>query len=473
MRKGLALSLLVAVQFVLILDASIVNVALPAIGRDLHFDQADLSWVANAYTLTFGGFLLLGGRAADLAGRRLLFMSGLALFTASSLAGALSPNSAALVGARAAQGLGAALVAPAALALIMTLFESGAERNRALGLFGAVAGAGGATGAILGGLLTDWFGWEAVLLVNVPIGAAAIALAPVLLPEAADRNVQGFDLFGALTITAGLALLVYALVDANNRGWTSPQTYTLIALALFLVITFITIEARAQHPLVPLRIFRDRTLLSGNVIALLTTMAIFPMFFVLTLYLQQILGYGPIKAGLGQLPIALAIAAGAALGAQLVSRLGARIPITLGLALAAAGLAWFSQISPNGAYLTDVLGPSLITGIGGGILFVATTIAATTSASASESGLASGVINTTQQIGGALGLAMAVAVSSTVTGHNLTPQSLNDGFQAAVLTSAAIALAGIALAQLLTPPRYDAERTEEPHDIEVSQNSVE
>ncbi|GAA2603077.1 MFS transporter [Actinomadura fulvescens] len=471
-HRGLALALLVTVQFVLILDASIVNVALPAIGRDLHFDQADLSWVANAYTLTFGGFLLFGGRIADLAGRRRMFVTGLALFTAASLAGGLAPTSAALVAARAVQGLGAALVAPAALSLIMTLFEPGPERNRALGLFGAVAGAGGAAGTILGGLLTDWFGWASVLYVNVPIGVVAIGLAPLLLPEARDHAVRGFDLIGAASITGGLALLVYTLVDANDAGWSSAQTYGLGGVALALIAVFFVAEARVAHPLVPLRIFRRRDLRGANLVAVAMTMAIFPMFFVMTLYLQQVLGYGPVKAGLGQLPVALAMGVGAGVGSQLVTRFGFRVPLAGGLLVVAAGLVWFAQMpAPGGDYLVDVFGPALVMGVGGGVTFVATTIAATAGASPAESGLASGLINTTQQVGGALGLAVAVAVSTAVTkdaftsGERVPSVALNEGFQAGMLTSAGLAVLGAVLALVLIPRRSREPITPEPERV--------
>ncbi|GAA2164834.1 MFS transporter [Actinomadura napierensis] len=445
-QRGLALALLVTVQFVLVLDASIVNVALPSIGRALHFDQADLSWVGNAYTLAFGGFLLFGGRVADLAGRRRMFVAGIALFTAASLAGGLAPGAGALVGARAVQGLGAALVAPAEFSLIMTLFTDGPERNRALGLFGA----------ILGGLLTDWLGWEAVLFVNVPIGAAAIALAPVLLPEARDRTVRGFDLLGAAAVTGGLALLVYTLVDANNAGWDSARTYLRGAGAVVLLVAFVAIEARVRHPLVPLGVFRSRSLRGGNLAAVLATMAVFPMFYVMTLYLQQVKGYGPIRAGLGQLPVAVTMAFGAGAGSRLVTRFGARAPLAAGLATVAAGLAWFARMSATGHYAVDVLGPALVMGIGGGLMFVSVTVAATAGASAEESGLASGLINTTQQVGGALGLAVVVAVSTAATRHSsarVPVVALTDGFQAGMLASAGAALVAALVALLLVPGR--------------------
>ncbi|GGV12007.1 MFS transporter [Actinomadura cremea] len=462
-HRGLALALLTSVQFVLVLDASIVNIALPSIGRDLHFDQADLSWVTNAYTLAFGGFLLFGGRVADLAGRRRMFLLGLALFTATSLVGGLAPNAGTLVAARAVQGVGAALAAPAALALIMTLFAPGPERNRALGLFGAVAGAGGAAGAILGGLLTDWFGWAAVLYVNVPLGAAAIALAPVLLPEARDERVRGFDLFGAVAVTGGLALLVYTLVDANEAGWTSARTLGLGAGAVALLVAFVAVEARVRHPLVPLGVFRNRSLTGGNLAAVLMTMAIFPMFYVMTLYLQQVKGYEPVKAGLAQLPVAIAIGAGSAIGSRLVTRFGPRVPVGAALAVAAGGLAWFSRMSTTGHYAVEALGPAIVMGLGAGVVFVGVTIAATAGASADESGLASGLVNTAQQVGGALGLALVVAVAAHVTGDafadggHAAGAALNEGFRAGMLLAAGVALLAAAAALALIPGRTAAE----------------
>lgn len=460
-RRGLALALLAVTQFVLILDAAIVNVALPSIGADLHFAQQDLSWVANAYTLTFGGFLLLGGRVADLVGRRRMFVAGLALFVAASLVGGFATDGVWLVAARAAQGLGAALVSPAALSLVMTLFEEGPERNRALGVFGAVAGTGAAAGSILGGLLTDWFGWEAVLFVNVPIGIVAIALAPRLLPASRPATATGsFDLAGAISVTAGLGLLVYALVDANDAGWRSAQTVGLGALALALIAAFVVIEARSSHPLVPLRIFRLRTLRGANIVSVLLTMALFPMFFFLTLYLQQVLGYGPIKAGLGQLPIALTIVVMAGVTSQLVTRIGFKAPLVAGLLVVGAGLAWFSQLSaPGGSYLVEILGPSILTGVGGALVFISATIAATTGARAHEAGLASGLINTTQQVGGALGLALLVAVATARTDAELSSGELSpavaltEGFQAALLVGAGIAVVASVLASVLISTR--------------------
>src|SRR5690349_3210546 len=302
-RKWVALALLAAAQFVVVLDASIVNVALPSIGRALDFSRDDLSWVVNAYTLTFGGFLLLGGRAADLLGRRRLFISGLILFAGASLAGGLAQSDTWLVAARAVQGLGAALLSPAALALVTVLFAEGAERNTAMGVWGAVAGSGGAAGVLLGGMLTQWAGWEWVLFVNVPIGIAAALLSPRLLPESRTDGARHFDVAGAVSVTAGLSLLVYSLVNANSAGWASAETLLLIAGALALIGAFILIELRTKAPLVPFPgIFRIRSIRGINVVGLLIAMALFSMFFFISLYMQQVLGFDALKTGFAYLP---------------------------------------------------------------------------------------------------------------------------------------------------------------------------
>jgi EmrB/QacA subfamily drug resistance transporter len=451
-RKGLALALLASTQFVLILDAAIVGVALPSIGRDLDFAREDLSWVANGYTLMFGGFLLLGGRIADLLGRRRMFVAGLILFSTASLVGALAPSALWLVVARGVQGLGAALVSPAALSLVMTLFREGSERNKALGVWGAVAGSGGAAGVILGGVLTEWLGWQSVLYVNVPLGIAAALLATRLLPEGREAATsRSFDVAGALSVTAGLGLLVYALVDANDAGWGSAQTIGLAAVALALLAAFVAVERRTKRPLVPLSIFRNRTLRGANVVSVATTMAMFPMFFFVTLYTQQVLGYEPLESGLAQLPIALTIVITAGLASQLVNRVGYKPTLAAGLAIAAAGLLWFSQVSAGGSFLGDLLGPSLVVGFGGAFAFIAGTIAATTGVSGEQAGLASGLVNTSQQIGGALGLAVLIALATARTEavDGPLPAALSEGFQTGFLGAAGLALIGALLALAL------------------------
>ena len=414
-RKGLALALLAAAQFIVVLDASIVNVALPSMGRDLDFATEDLSWVVNAYTLVFGGFLLLGGRMADLLGRRRVFVAGLILFSAASLAGGLAQSPGWLVAARAVQGLGAAILSPAALSIITTTFAEGAERNRALGVWGAVAGSGGAAGVLFGGLLTEYAGWEWVLFVNVPIGLAVAFFATRILPESKIDGPRHFDAAGAVTVTAGLSLLVYALVDTVNAGWGSTQTIVLIAISLLLIAGFLVIESRSKSPLVSFGIFRNRTLTGANVVGLLVAMSLFSMFFFVSLYMQNVLGYDALKAGLAYLPLAFGIIVSAGLASVLVTRIGFKPTLIAGLLLTAGGLIWFSQVSVDGEYVSDILPASLLAAFGLGLAFVPMTIAAVSGVSGREAGLASGLINTSQQVGGALGLAILATVANSRT----------------------------------------------------------
>ena len=342
--KNLALVLLAMTQFVIVIDASIVNVALPSIGAHLHFSRDDLTWVVNAYTLTFGGFLLLGGRMADLLGRRRMFMLGLVVFSLASLAGGLAQSETWLIAARAVQGLGAAIVSPAALSIITTTFADGAERNRALGIWGAVAGAGGAAGVLLGGILTSGLSWRWVLFVNVPIGLVAAALAPRTLRESRREQAgNSFDIPGAVAVTGGLALLVYAVVDAVNVGWGATRTIVCLAAAGVLLIAFVAIELRQRDPLVPFSIFRLRTLRGANIVGLLIGMSLFSMFFFISLYLQDVLGYSPIKTGIAYLPLAVGIIIAAGVASQLVTRIGFKTPLIAGMLLVAGGLLWFSQ----------------------------------------------------------------------------------------------------------------------------------
>src|SRR5215211_3642873 len=327
-HRWIALILLCFAQFIVVLDASIVNVALPSIGRALSFSQENLSWVVNAYVLTFGGFLLLGGRLADLLGRRRVFISGL------------------LIAARAAQGLGAAIISPSALSIVTTTFRDGAERNKALGAWGAVAGAGGAAGVLLGGILTDGLGWEWVLWVNVPVALVVAALSPRLIAESRSESAtRHFDTAGAVSVTAGLSVLVYAIVDATDAGWGSTQTLGLLALAAVLLAAFVAVELRSAAPLVPFRIFRLRTLTGANVVGLLVGGSLFSMFFFITLYMQQVLGYSPIHAGLSYLPLALMIIVASGVASQLVTKIGFKPVLAAGMALIAAALVWFSQVS--------------------------------------------------------------------------------------------------------------------------------
>jgi EmrB/QacA subfamily drug resistance transporter len=458
--KNFALALLAMTQFVIIIDASIVNVALPSIGKGLSFSRADLSWVVNAYTLTFGGFLLLGGRLADLVGRRRMFMYGLVLFSLASLAGGLAQSEGWLLAARAVQGLGAAIVSPAALSLVTTTFSEGSERNRALGVWGAVAGAGGAAGVLLGGVLTSGLSWRWVLFVNVPIGALAAGLAPrVLVESRVENGGRSFDIPGALTVTAGLSLLVYALVDAVNVGWGSAATLLKLAGAALLLIAFVAIELRERWPLMPFSIFRLRTLRGANMVGLLVGMSLFSMFFFISLYLQNVLHYSPIKTGLSYLPLAIVIILSAGVASQLVTRVGFKPTLIAGLLFVAAGLAWFSQVRAHGSFAADVLGPSLLAAVGLGLSFVTTTIAAMTGTRPQEAGLGSGLINTAQQVGGALGLAILATVANSRTKGLLTGGShdvtaaLTKGFDRAFMVGAGFALVGVLLAALLISSR--------------------
>jgi EmrB/QacA subfamily drug resistance transporter len=458
-RRWLALVLLAAAQFVVVLDASIVNVALPSIGTALDFSQDNLSWVVNAYTLTFGGFLLLGGRMADLLGRRRMFIAGLVLFAGASLAGGLAQNDVWLIAARAVQGLGAALLSPAALSLVTVLFEEGADRNKALGVWGAVAGSGGAAGVLLGGMLTEWAGWEWVLFVNVPIGIAAAFLAPRLLPESRNEGARHFDIAGAVTVTAGLSLLVYTLVNANQAGWGSTTTLGLLAVAVALIVAFVLIERKTRAPLVPFPgIFRVRTIRGINVTGLLIAMALFSMFFFISLYMQQVLGFDALKTGVAYLPLAVGIIISAGVASQLTTRFGVKPVLVAGLVLTAIGLYWFSLISPDGTYVGDILFPALISAFGLGLSFVPMTIAAVAGVEPHEAGLASGLINTSQQVGGALGLAILAAIANTrtdsltETGSSL-PVALTEGFQIALLVGAGFAVLGAILALVLVDGR--------------------
>jgi EmrB/QacA subfamily drug resistance transporter len=454
-RRWLALVLLAAAQFVVVLDASIVNVALPSIGDALHFSPDNLSWVVNAYTLTFGGFLLLGGRMADLLGRRRMFIAGLILFAGASLAGGLAQSDVWLIVARAVQGLGAALLSPAALSLVTTLFAEGAERNKAMGVWGAVAGSGGAAGVLLGGMLTEWAGWEWVLYVNVPIGIAAALLAPRLLPESRNEGDRHFDVAGAVSVTAGLSLFVYSLVNANQAGWGSGETLLLIGGAVVLLAAFVLIELRTKAPLVPFPgIFRLRSITGINVTALLIAMSLFSMFFFLSLYMQQVLGFDALTTGVAYLPLAGGIIVSAGIAANLITRLGVRPVLIGGLLLIAAALLWFSQISVGGSYLGDVLFPSIVAAFGLGFAFVSMMTASVAGVEPHEAGLASGLINTSQQIGGALGLAILAAVANSrrdtlLDAGAALPNAMTEGFQTAMMVGAGFALFGALLAYLL------------------------
>lgn len=448
-RRWLALALLCTVQFMVVLDVSVVNLALPSIQEELGFSEAGLQWIISVYALTFGGFLLLAGRAADLLGRRRFFMGGLALFTLSSLVCGLSPSPLVLVVARAVQGLGAAVVSPAALSLVTTAFPEGEERNRALGVFGAVAAGGGAAGLLLGGAIVGSLGWEWVFFVNVPIGVLAIALAPTLLPESRDRTASRLDVAGAATITAGLVLLVYGLSRAEGAGFGSPVTLGALALSLVLILGFYAIEGRVAAPLVPFRIFRSRTLLGANLVVLAVTAVVGGMTFFAALYMQRVLGYSPLTNALAFLPITLLIMAVSTFGARLVGRLGTKTMMVAGMVCVTVGMLLLSRIPVNGAFIPDLLPGFVFFALGMGLTFVTSIIAATAGVSDSEQGLASGLINTSQQVGTALGLAVLATVAASRTGAlaGVDPTSaLVGGYRWAFLVAAGVALAGALVA---------------------------
>jgi EmrB/QacA subfamily drug resistance transporter len=442
-------------QFMVILDVSIVNVALPSIAADLAFDPASLAWVVNAYTLAFAGFLLLGGRAADLLGRREVFAGGLALFALASLAGGLAQSELALVAARAAQGLGGAIVAPATLSILTTTYTEGRERNRALGWWGAMGAVGGASGALLGGILTEALSWRWILLVNVPIGLLG-AVAALRVVHAGRRDAgatRDFDLAGAFTVTVGLVVLTYGIVRTDQYGWGSARTLLTLAAGLALLGLFVLVEGRlAARPLVPLRIFASRALSGANVVVFCLGGSVFAMWYFVSLYLQQVLGYSPIEAGVAFLPMPITIAACTQAATRLTGRFGAGPVLAAGMTLIAVGMLWFAGIAPDGDYLSDVLGPALLCSAGIGFSFVPVTIAATNGVERAEAGLASGLVNTSRQMGGSLGLALLATVATQHTAGVAGAsrgEALTEGFQHAFALGAGIALAGAVVSVLV------------------------
>jgi EmrB/QacA subfamily drug resistance transporter len=450
-----AFSVLAVAYFMTIVDLTIVNVALPTIGHKLHFSEANLQWVVTAYALTFGGFLLLGGRAADLLGRRRIVMLGLGVFTAASLACALATTDTFLIAMRGLQGLGAAIVLPAALSIVMNMFDEGAERNKALGIWGGI-GAGGATvGLIAGGLLTRYLGWEYIFFLNVPIGAAALLLAPRLVPESRLQTARRrYDPFGALTVTAGLLLLVYAVTKAPQDGWASGRTISFLAVAAALVASFLAIERRVESPLLPLRLFRLRTVAGANAVGLLLGGSFFAFIFIGTLYMQQVLGYSAIKTGLAWLAASITSVALAGLSQALVTRVSAKLVMAGGMALIGGGILWATAIPVHGHFWADLAGPFFVTGAGTAFAFIPVSIAALAGVAEREAGLAAGLLNTSQQIGGAIGVAIASTVAAThfntLTHAGATgPAALTGGFQWALWVCGAIGLAAIPVTFLL------------------------
>jgi EmrB/QacA subfamily drug resistance transporter len=431
-RRWQVLALVCSAMFMTVLDVSIVNVALPSIGTHLHFTRENLQWVISAYAITYGGLLLLAGRAADLLGRRRVFMVGLAVFTLASLVCGLASSEGALIAARAVQGIGAAIIAPAALSIVTTTFAEGAERNKALGIWGAVGGSGAAVGVLAGGVLTKYLGWEWIFFVNVPVGALALSLTVPLVHESrAETAERSYDPLGALTVTGGLALLVYAISKAPDVGWTSGRTIELLAVAAALLIAFVVTETRVRAPLVPFRIFRLRTLTAANLVAILLGAVIFSNFFLLTLYVQQVLGYSALKAGLTFVATAGTAVVAAGFAQALVTRFGVKYPLAFGLALMTAGLVWYTQIPVHGSFASDLLPGYLLVGVGLPFSFIPISIAALAGVEHHEAGLASGLLNTTQQIGGAVG----VAVASTIFASHFRTEIRTGLQQPAALTS--------------------------------------
>ncbi|SFB85131.1 DHA2 family efflux MFS transporter permease subunit [Collimonas sp. OK412] len=455
-RRGLALIVLCLGVLMIVLDTTIVNVALPSIKTDLKFSDTSLAWVVNAYMLTFGGFLLLGGRLGDLYGHRRLFLIGIALFTLASLACGLSTTQGFLLAARAVQGLAGAVVTSVALSLIMDLFTEPAERAKAMGVYGFVCAGGGSLGAMLGGLLTDTLSWHWIFLVNLPIGIAVIALSLRLLPAVhSQAQSKHLDVFGAVTVTAALMLAVYAIVNGNEAGWASPRTLGQLAVAAVLLAAFLVIETRVRVPLMPLRLFQLRNVAVANVVGVLWAAAMFAWFFLSALYLQLVLGYKPLQVGLAFLPANLIMAVfSLGISARLVMRFGIRRPLAVGLLLATCGLLLFARAPVDGHFVADVLPGMVLLGLGAGVAFNPVLLAAMSDVAPSESGLASGVVNTSFMMGGALGLAVLASLAALHTEHLLATGNepvgaLNSGYQAAFLVGACFAGLGAGLGALL------------------------
>ena len=450
-----ALALICTAIFVVVLDVAIVNVALPSIGDDLGFADENLQWVVTAYALTFGGFLLLGGRAADLLGRRSIFMVGLALFTVASFACGLAQNEAMLIVARAIQGLGAAIVSPAALSIISVTFTEGKERNKALGAWGGVAGSGAAAGVLFGGVLTKYLGWEWIFFVNIPVGVVVLALTTRFVRESRRETAEHrYDVLGALSVTTGLVLLVYAISEAPDAGWATFRTIGLVVLAAALLLFFVAWESRVREPLMPLGIFRNRLLTAANVVGFLLAGGMFGSFLLLTFYMQQVLGLSVLQTGVAFLATAGTAVVMAAPAQMLVTRFGPKLVTLIGLSLLTAGALWYTQIDFDGSYPTDLLPGFLMVGVGIPFAFIPITIAALAGVADREAGLASGLLNTSQQIGGAIGVAVISTVAFThfdtlLAQGNPPPVALTEGFQWGFWLTAGIWATGLLAAVLL------------------------
>ena len=459
----LVLVLVCLAQFMVVLDATVVNVSLPAIQEDLNMTPTELQWVVNSYALIFGGFLLLGGRAGDLLGRKRLFLAGIVIFTGASLLNGLANSSEFLILARGLQGLGAALVSPAALSIVTTTFREGEERTKAMGVWSAIAAGGGAVGLLVGGILTDLFSWPWIFFVNVPIGIAAFILSLKYVPESKDEKIhRAFDIAGAVTVTAGLVALVYGIVKAEEKGWVSAHTLGFGVLAAVLLGSFVWIESRSAEPLVRLEIFLLRTIRSANLVMLIVASGLFAMFYFNSLYVQRVLGYSPIEAGLAFVPFTIGIVIGAGLSQTLVKRIGLRSVGIIGMLLGTAGMLLFLRLDVGGDYVTDLLPGIVLVSIGMGMTFVPVTLIATSGIDAGDAGLASGLLNTSQQVGGALGLAILSTLATSKTTSSLesgtdNAHALVDGFHIAYLAGAAFLFAGAVLLALMLK-RSDVEQ---------------
>src|SRR3954466_4107586 len=466
-RRWLALAVIVTAQFMVVLDVAIVNVALPSIKTDLNFSQESLQWVITAYAIFFGGALLLGGRLADLLGRRRLFIIGLAVFTVASLLDGLAWSETSLIVFRAVQGLGAALLSPAALSILTTTFREGRDRNLALGIWGAASGSGAAAGVLLGRALTSALSWSWIFFINVPVGIAVLALTPFLLRESkAQLTHRHFDTAGAASITGGLMLLVYALTRAAQDGWSTGSTIGLLAASGALIVTFLVIEARSQAPLLPLGIFRLRTLSASNLSGLLLSASMFSQFFLLTLYMQQVLGYSALQTGVAYVGLTLTVITFSGVAQAIVTRTGVRGVLTAGMALSAVGLVLYARLPVDGHYFWDLFPAFIISGVGLALAFVPMSIGALTGVRQDQAGVASGLLNTSQQVGGAIGVAVATTIATTVTSHYVSDHpgasalggaALTQGFQYTFYALAALALAGALVAALLTERRPPVE----------------
>jgi EmrB/QacA subfamily drug resistance transporter len=449
-RRGLALAIVLGAQLMIILDLTVVNIALPNIARGLHFSTAGLSWVLNAYALTFGGLLLLGGRAGDILGRRRVFVAGIVLFTAASLAGGLAQSAGWLLAARAAQGVGGAIASPAVLAMITASFADGRERARALGIYTAVVMGGGSLGLVLGGVITEWVSWRWVLFVNVPIGVLVAVAAPMFLPETA-RQPGHFDVAGALTSTAGMISLVYAIIRAAADGWSDPVTLAAFAAAAVLLAGFVWHESRARQPITPLRLFADRRRAGSYLSRLLIVAGMFGMFFFLTQFVQEILGFSPLRAGISFLPMTAALFGVSRLAPRLVSRFRPWTLMVTGMLPVVAGMAWLSRIAPGTGYLAGVLGPMVLIGAGMGVVFVPLTMASLSGVRPEDSGAASSMVNVMQQVGGSLGLAVLVTAAGNAMGHAAGQAAVVHGMSRAFTLAAVLDV--LALLVVLTVMR--------------------